>query len=387
MINNTDGKFFFREFIILIVYFLIYLLPKKNKPAIFKKINFNLISADNSGSGLVAIKNRIFDSLPKKNKIKKINLLKFFKKSLISKSKPINLFVGNPDLLILAIRKLNFLYLYKNYNIALWFWELELLPTRWIISLKLIDEVWVHSDFVLNIFKKHYSQVFKIPFVINFKLNKKFDRAYFKLPKNKFIFLFNFDCSSFYHRKNPEAVIKAFKKAFGDSDNVFLLIKSTRLTSNAELNDKLILLIGDSSNIKSRDILLSDEEQHGLLNAADCYISLHRSEGLGLGMAEAMYLGKPVIATNYSGNLEFMNSENSLLVNYKKIPVLKNQYIYSKNQSWADPSIKHAAELMLLIFKNKPLRLKIGREAARHIKKNFNIKQQEIAIKQRLLEI
>ena len=97
-----------------------------------------------------------------------------------------------------------------------------------------------------------------------------------------------------------------------------------------------------------------------MINQSHCYVSLHRAEGLGFGMAEAMFLGKPVIATNYSGNLEFMSKNNSLLVKYKLIKIKKNDYIHRKNQYWADPDKNHAAYLMKKIREDKVVRDKIS---------------------------
>ena len=94
------------------------------------------------------------------------------------------------------------------------------------------------------------------------------------------------------------------------------------------------------------DSVQSREESYGLLNACDAYVSLHRSEGFGLTMAEAMFFGKPVIATGYSGNLDFMSADNSILIPYEKTPLLRDYMVYRKGSFWAEPSIAAAAEAM-----------------------------------------
>ena len=137
----------------------------------------------------------------------------------------------------------------------------------------------------------------------------------------------------------------------------------------SKLKKKILKLIKDHKNITFDDSYCSYNKVMSMINQSDCYVSLHRAEGLGFGMAEAMLLGKPVIATNYSGNLEYMSTSNSLLVNYKLIKINKNEYIHSKNQHWADPDLDHAALLMKKISDDKDLRIKISLNAQKTLEK------------------
>ncbi len=294
-----------------------------------------------------------------------------------------NLFVGNPEMLINALIKLPILPLYKNKNIGLFFWELEKIPKNWLGLNHWIDEIWVQSDFVLQTFKKMTPHVYKIPFALDLKINKKLNRKSFGLPEKPFIFLFTFDYLSYFDRKNPEAIVRTFKKAFGERHDVYLFIKTTHAKFHPEKEHQLKTLIGPSSNIELRDEFLSHVEQSSLINLCDAYVSLHRSEGLGLGMAEAMSLGKPVIATNYSGNLEFMNEKNSMLVRYTKTKLKNDSYLYTKNEAWAEPDVSHAAQLMKKIKDDNVFREKIAKEASRDMKR-FNLKNQQQAILKRL---
>ena len=138
-----------------------------------------------------------------------------------------------------------------------------------------------------------------------------------------------------------------------------------------------------SLNIELRDQFLSNLEQISLVSLCDAYISLHRSEGLGLGMAEAMAMGKPVIGTNYSGNLEFMNDKNSLLVRCKKTSLRNDSYLHAGNQVWAEPDTNHAAQFMKKIKDNKAFREKIAKQALIDMKR-FTLKNQQQAILKRL---
>ncbi|MGH8183437.1 MAG: glycosyltransferase, partial [Rhodanobacteraceae bacterium] len=128
--------------------------------------------------------------------------------------------------------------------------------------------------------------------------------------------------------------------------------------------------IAHDPRIELRDGFLSREEMSGLQNAADCFVSLHRAEGFGLGLAECMYFGKPVIATGYSGNMDFMDHDNSLLVDYRMIPLRNGDYPYWQGQRWADPDIAHAARLMRQIHEDRNLARQIGDNAAASIRRS-----------------
>jgi glycosyltransferase involved in cell wall biosynthesis len=294
-----------------------------------------------------------------------------------------NLFVGNPEMLLHTLIKFPILPLYKNKNIGLFFWELEKVPNNWLRLNHWIDEIWVQSDFVLQTFKKMTPHVYKIPFALDLKINKKLNRKSFNLPEKTFIFLFTFDYLSYFDRKNPEAIVRAFKKAFGERHDVYLFIKTTHAKFHPEKERQLKTLIGHSSNIELRDKFLSHVEQSSLINLCDAYVSLHRSEGLGLGLAEAMSHGKPVIATNYSGNLEFMNDKNSLLVRYTKTNLKIDSYLHAENQAWAEPDTNHATQCMKKIKDDKLFRERIAKQASKDMKR-FTLKNQQQAVLNRL---
>jgi glycosyltransferase involved in cell wall biosynthesis len=212
--------------------------------------------------------------------------------------------------------------------------------------------------------------VARMPKAIEFEAPENMDRAHFGLPRNEFVFLFSYDFNSFASRKNPEATIAAFRAAFADgTGGVRLLVKST---NGGRFPDKFAALqqsVADDPRIEVRDGFLSREEMFGLQNTTDCYVSLHRSEGFGLGMAECMYLGKPVIATAYSGNLDFMDHDNSLLVDYKMVALRNGDYPYWQGQQWADADVAHAARLMRQVFDDREFAQRIGAAAAASIRR------------------
>ena len=314
-----------------------------------------------------------------------INLLEL--KEYISFNPNINIYVGNPDIFIPSFSKFLSFRIFKKYNVGFWFWELENIPSSWRLSKKVVDEVWVQSEFVFNAFKSISDNVIKIPFYVDVELNSSLTREKLNLPNGVFIFIFTFDFLSYYERKNPEAVVRAFVSAFGDREDVLLLIKTVNGKAKPEYKVKLSRITEGLSNVEFRDEFLSYEEHVGLIALSDCYVSLHRSEGLGLGMAEAMYLGKPVIATNYSGNLEFMNERNACLVKFDMVPVSNESYIYGSGQKWADPDTYDAANYMIRIIDDVTYRESLSRQASIDMRNNFSKSRFEKIINQRLNEI
>jgi len=265
----------------------------------------------------------------------------------------VDLIIGNPDYLFKYLLRKP-LGVFKNFKIGYFFWELESYPLFWKYKLLFFDEVWVSSEFNYKLFKKIHPNVKKIPFQVSLPCKKKkFDKKYFKIPQSKFIFLFFFDFASGFYRKNPDGLVKAFITAFKNNKNVLLYIKSSRGHEDKDNYLYLKNMIKNYPNIIFLNKYLTNLQTNSLLNISDCYVSLHRSEGLGLPMAEAMLLGKPVIATNYSGNLEFMNSSNSFLVNYTMTNVNDNYTNSDKNSLWADPDLFHAAKLMRKVYSEK----------------------------------
>ncbi|MDJ0553406.1 MAG: glycosyltransferase [Microcoleaceae cyanobacterium MO_207.B10] len=283
---------------------------------------------------------------------------------------PINLFQVNANEVKTFLKKPSVKQYFANkYNIGFWAWELPKFPPEWITAFTPFNEIWTYSNYCAE----SISMVSPIPVIkmmpsINLPI-PKISREELGLPKEKFIFLFIFDFFSRLERKNPLATITAFKQAFINSNpDVLLLIKSSN--SQKFPHDKLRLInsIRDSPNIKHIDGYLSKDKINALLYHCNCYVSLHRAEGFGLTMAEAMFYGKPVIATGYSSNTEFMNVGNSFLVEYEKVAITEKHGPYKQGDIWANPNIEHCANLMKYVFNNYRQAEKIGIKAAQDIK-------------------
>ncbi|MCI2261668.1 glycosyltransferase family 4 protein [Xanthomonas indica] len=239
--------------------------------------------------------------------------------------------------------------------IGCWFWELPRVPDAWMAAVQQVDEIVVATEFVAEAFRAVTDKpVTKIPFPLLPTPASALTRAHLGLPDDAFVFLCTFDCNSSLERKNPGGVIKAFREAFpAVQDDVRLLLKSSNGERSPAFLIQLAGLIGEDSRILLRDGVIDASHVAAMHELSDCYISLHRAEGLGLGMAESMRLGKPVIATGWSGNCDFMDESNSFLVDYRLVPVLEGQYPHGEGQSWAEPDTADAARQMRSVVRDR----------------------------------
>ena len=259
---------------------------------------------------------------------------------------------------------------------------------RWHSAFDYYDEIWVPSDFT----RESIAAVSPIPvrkITYPFYLNEAEavpDRKRFGLPDDAFVFLFNFDFLSTTHRKNPAGVIDAFQRAFKIDDKAVLVLKSINWEHDREGRAALGRR-AEGANVVFLDPHLPGAEVNALFASADSYVSLHRSEGLGLGMAQAMYLGKPVIGTGYSGNLEFMNAENSLLVNFSMTELEEDSGPYERGTHWAAPDVAHAASLMRWVYENRAASQALGARAAQDIRRILDPQKTAREILQRVQEL
>ena len=301
-----------------------------------------------------------------------------------------SVFCMNPDLLK-PMRRLMLPHRgVRRHNVGFWFWELEQIPSQWQYGIDAIDEIWVATEFIAEAMRRATSKpVIKIPTPIEVRIAGSHTRADFGLPEGRFLFLFSFDFNSFVARKNPEGAISAFKRAFGGERNdVGLVVKAINGANKPAKLAEIRELIGDDSRIVVLDHFLTRDQVFDLQNVVDAYVSLHRAEGLGLGLAESMYLGKPVIGTGYSGNLEFMNDDNSCLVGYRLVPVVKGEYLYDDERyRWAEPDVDQAARWMKVLVDDQAFRERIARRAQADMRAKFSPANTAALIRQRLQQI
>ena len=182
------------------------------------------------------------------------------------------------------------------------------------------------------------------------------------LASDDFVFLYVFDVSSTLERKNPASVIEAFRRAVRPSDKARLVLKAARTLQFADRFAPIAQMAKEAGVIMLSE-MLTDTEMNVLMAACDSYVSLHRAEGFGFTLAEAMLLGKPVIATGYSGNLDYMTDNNSYLTRWTPTEVPQGTLTYPEGFIWADPDIDHAASFMRQVLDHRNEAIEKGQRA------------------------
>jgi SAM-dependent methyltransferase len=265
---------------------------------------------------------------------------------------PINLICVNADVLPAFTDDAGPEFFAGRYSIGLWWWEVSKFPDRWLSAFQHVDEIWVGSRHVADAL----TPVSPVPVVhivqpVAVAEPPVIDRAELGLPEG-FVFLFSFDYHSVFERKNPLAVVEAFTRAFAPGDGPSLVIKSINHEHHPASHERLRQAAAAHPDVHLIDRHVSREERDALTATCDCYVSLHRSEGFGFTVAEAMAFARPVIATGYSGTMDFTTPANSYLVDYRLVPIGADADPYPADGEWAEPDVDHAARLMREVFEN-----------------------------------
>jgi glycosyltransferase involved in cell wall biosynthesis/SAM-dependent methyltransferase len=274
-----------------------------------------------------------------------------------------------------------------RHTVGYWWWEAGVLPPHLRPALDIVDEVWVGSDYVRSLITPVTDKpVLTMPVPIRVPAPSSLTREQLGLPEG-FLFLFVFDFFSSIERKNPLGLIEAYCRAFAPEDGAVLILKSVNGDRRLEELEMLRSAASDRPDIVIIDRYVSAEERSGMMTACDCYASLHRSEGLGLTMAEAMALGKPVVATGWSGNLEFMSEENSHLVHHGMVMLERDHGPYPAGAEWAEPDLDHAADCLRRVFDDREAAAALGERARRSIVENHGTEPTVAFLRQRLAAI
>lgn len=259
-----------------------------------------------------------------------------------------------------------------HFNIGFWPWELSEWPVLLQGCFDLVDEIWASSHFTAEAFRKSTSKpVSHLPMAVTVDAAEGLGRRDFDLRPDCFLFGSALDGNSSIARKNPLAVIRAFQLAFPNDPSAGLIIKGQRVEGLAEWCD-----VKRAAGPDPRIHLLTDSYSRGrlldLYRNIDTFVSLHRSEGFGRNIAEAMLLGKPTIVTDYSGNVDFTTRETALMVETKLAPVRDGEYPFAEGLEWGEPNVHDAANAMVLIKQDQKLRTRLATAGQRAVAERFN---------------
>jgi glycosyltransferase involved in cell wall biosynthesis len=272
-----------------------------------------------------------------------------------------------------------------RYTIGQWAWELEVFPERFQGALNLVDEVWAVSEFTRTAIAAVTSKpVFAVPHpIVAPSVSPSIDRSVLGLPEDRTLFLFSFDLLSVLDRKNPLGLIDAYSRAFELDDGATLVLKVINGEQRVPDLERLRLAVNDRPDIVLLEEYLDADELAALMNVADCYVSLHRSEGFGLTIAEAMALGKPVIATAYSGNLDFMSPDTAYLVGWTNGEVPAGCTPYPAGAMWAEPDLNEAARLMRHVHEHPDQAREVGLRAKKVVATGHSTEQRAEFVRRR----
>lgn len=286
-----------------------------------------------------------------------------------------------------VFRELDSRLLTQSYNILCPYWELSRAPEAWRANLVHIHEIWAPNTFIADAF----SHIFDGPIVV---MPPAMDntggdhpgRAHFDMDEERFYFMFSFDYYSSPFRKNPLGVLRAFQEAFplGD-ENVGLVIKSTGAPDHfPDIKAVIYDAMRRDPRILMFDANMARDEMLGLIRSSDAYVSLHRAEGFGLGMAEAMTFERIVIGTDYSGCTDFLTEETGYPIPYQLRPVEPNEYPWADGQSWAEPDHASAVEVMRHVAADPAEGRRRGKIARERIWSNYGCVPVGQAMRERL---
>jgi glycosyltransferase involved in cell wall biosynthesis len=279
-----------------------------------------------------------------------------------------NLLCANADMVPIVSEQLGRRFFAGRYTIGFWAWEVSSFPEEFAGAFDHVDEVWVGSEHVRDAVSAVATvPVLAIPQPISLTPEAAQGSPPPGLPAG-FRFVFAFDYLSVFERKNPIATVEAFTRAFPPGSGSVLIVKSLNQHHDPGAHERLRAAAGTHPDVHLIEERMSRADRDGLLNAADCYVSLHRAEGFGYTLAESMWLGKPVIATGYSGNLDFMTPDNSCLVRHRLVRIGPGSEPYPAAATWAEPDIDHAAALMRQVFERPEEAVQRGSRAAADIR-------------------
>lgn len=276
----------------------------------------------------------------------------------------------------------------QHYRIVVPYWELSSIKPEWSSALQYFDEVWVASVFM----KRAIEAVSPVPVrvlrpAIRKPLPTKMPRSYFGLAEEKFVFFYNSDASSVVRRKNPECLVDAYLAAFEPNDGAHLLLKLNYASANIPAIKKINKKISGRSDISVMGDVLPEGELQGLIQSIDCYVSPHRSEGLGLTVVEAMFAGKPVIATSFGGVEDFITEETAYVIPHTLVEIGADAAPYPAGYLWAEPDCDTLSSLLKHVFHDREAAAAMGKRGLLRVEELFSAEKTASQIEAETLRI
>jgi glycosyltransferase involved in cell wall biosynthesis/SAM-dependent methyltransferase len=301
---------------------------------------------------------------------------------------PVNVVCVNADGLPTFAADVGDEFFAGRYTIGVWWWEVARFPDRFFQSFDYLDEVWAGTAHVAEaISQLSPIPVVKVTIPVAPAPAPVLRRQALGFPDD-FTFLLVYDYNSVFERKNPLGHVEAFRRAFPEpGSGASLVLKSINHHKDPESHERLKLAVSEHPDVHLIDEYVPAEVKNSMIAACDCYVSLHRAEGFGITLAEAMYFGKPVIATGYSGNLDFMSHDNSYLVDYSLVPIGEGAEPYPPQGVWAEPNLDHAAELMRHVFGNRQEAADRARRGAAEIRITHSPHAAGLSFQERLVRV
>jgi glycosyltransferase involved in cell wall biosynthesis len=247
--------------------------------------------------------------------------------------------------------------------IGYWAYELNIAPASWITSARHLSELWTPSRFVATAFEgKVGARVRVVPHFVPIPRESGVAPS----PRGGVTCLALGDGRSSFERKNLLGAVRVFREAASGVASCRLIVKTRKIKEFPQFSEALREAIGDDRRIETIDADLAIEAHHRLMESADILVSLHRAEGFGLSIAEAMARGMAVLATGWSGNLDFMSEDASLAAPYQLVPVNDPFGVYAdvgEAARWAEPDEAASARLLRRLIDDAALRARLGARA------------------------
>jgi glycosyltransferase involved in cell wall biosynthesis len=260
-------------------------------------------------------------------------------------------------------------------RIGFWYWEVDVLPDPMRRAFDRVDEVWVASRYVADVLRPlSDTPVRRFPLPVLWpETPTALTRADVGVPADRFTFLYVFDFFSVFERKNPLGVVGAYTRAFGPDDGAALVLKTINGDRCIHDLERLRLAVAGRPDIEVRTEYLPAAHLRALTERSDAYVSLHRSEGFGLTIAQAMAAGTPAVATAHSGNLDFMTPAVSVLVPATLRAVGPGCDPYPRHATWAEPDLDAAADAMRALADDPAAARRLGGAGRAHVRAHHGI--------------